>query len=323
MKRYQSRVPGSVQKVRLDEYLQQWLSTAMEEGISKTKIRNLIVSGSVYVNRHRNKIPTTPLYSGAVIEVYYNEEQLTLGKVKWDQTRLKADAVVYEDEWLIVINKPAGLPTQPTVDASRPNLYDLMKRFLDDREKKTDEYVGLHHRLDKDTSGIVLFTKKQEANFGVSKLFSEHQIQKTYQCLSWISPESHKVEDGKVFNVDNFLGKISAKNENSKYGLVRSGGDHAITDFKVIETFRDVAWLEARPKTGRTHQIRIHCQSEGLPILGDPIYFPEGIAPFLVVPRLMLHAYSISFPHPITKLPIQIECPLPEDFVHCLGALKK
>jgi RluA family pseudouridine synthase len=284
----------------------------------------LILSGSVYVNRHRNKIPATEIFGGAVVEVYYDENRLKVEESNTAriQAIIRKEQVLFEDEWIILMNKPAGIPTQPTIDPNRPNLFDLTRDWLAKREGKKEVYLGLHHRLDRDTSGVVLFTKKESANKGVADLFSEHRIQKTYQCLVWKGAETKKHLAGDVFEVRNFLGRISPKNEKAKYGSVSSNGDSAHTFFRVLEVFRQGYWLEASPRTGRTHQIRVHASELGLPILGDPIYFPQNTFSMILAPRLMLHAHRLEFNHPVTGSPLKIEAILPEDLWKVLGALK-
>ncbi len=323
MKRLTTRLPNSAPKVRLDDYLAEWLPTAVGKLISKAKVRTLIVSGAVYVNRHRNKVPSLIIFGGAVLEVYFDESKLELSPPQNVAAVLKLseEKILFEDEWLLILNKDPGVPTQPTIDPNRANLFDLTKQFLSRRAGK-EAYVGLHHRLDRDTSGIVLFTKKEEANKGVSELFSQHRIQKTYQCLVWRAPESPLLKADESFEAKNFLAKISAKNETSRFGSVKSNGDPAHTFFRVLEVFRDAYWLEAKPKTGRTHQIRVHTSEMGLPILGDPLYFPKNVFSMITAPRLLLHAYQLEFDHPITGLPIKIEAPLPDDFFKVLGSLK-
>ncbi len=323
MKRVESRVPGAYTRIRLDEYLAEWLPFALQEHFSRTQIRALISSGSVYVNRHRNQTASAPVYAGSFIEVYFNPDKMNRPKKIDPQIRLKTDEILFEDEWLIVVNKPCGLPTQPTLDPLRPNLFELVKKFLEDRDRLAQPYVGLHHRLDKDTSGMVLFTKKEAINAGIAELFSQRKISKTYHCLVWKSPSAPTLGAKHRFEIKNYLGKISPKGAHSKYGEVKAGGDFAHTEFQVLDHFRDCDWLEAKPQTGRTHQIRVHCAEYGIPILGDPTYFPQGLAPFIVVPRLMLHAHQLDFIHPKTLQPIHLESPLPQDFVHTLGSLKK
>lgn len=333
MKRFHTRVPAGTPNQNLDEYLSQWLSHLITPELSRSKIRQMILMGAVFVNRHREKKPKAPVGAGAVVEVYYDERKLgaSSGEVAAQQYRISRTDILYEDDYLIAINKPSGLPTQPTLDPLRSNLYDLLVKYRAENPSATGGvYVGLHHRLDKDTSGIVLFTKKEEANVGVSQLFSEHKIEKAYHALvwktPWVSSSLPTLSKNSEFFVENYLGKISSKNETSKYGKVSSGGDFARTDFKVVEAFSSFLWLEARPKTGRTHQIRVHCSEMGLPILGDPLYFPSGVIPMVQVPRLMLHAFSLKFEHPIKSIGkggVGIESPLPAEFLAVLQQGRK
>ncbi len=326
MKRLNTRLANSAPKTRLDDFLFDWLPDVLGKSLSKTKIRSLILSGAVYVNRHRNKIPATIIYAGAVLEVYFDEKKIGLDDqvVSPQQNSIKNDHVIFEDEWLIIINKNAGIPTQPTIDPNRANLFDLTKQYLANREKKNfaDVYLGMHHRLDRDTSGIVMFTKKESANKGVSELFLNHKIQKTYHCLVWLMPDSPKLNLQEKFEVKNFLAKVSPKNENARFGSVKSNGDFAHTFFRVLEVFKQGYWMEAQPKTGRTHQIRVHTSEMNLPIMGDPQYFPKNVLTMIKAPRLLLHAYQLEFLHPISSLPMKVEAPLPDDFLKILGILK-
>lgn len=325
MKRFTTRLPNAHPKTRLDDFLAEWLPQAVGRSVPKSKIRTLIFSGAVYVNRHRNKNASADLFGGAVLEVYYDESKMNLDATPVaiaTQVLFKNEHVIYEDQYIIVVHKNAGIPTQPTVDPNRSNLFDLVKKHLSQREKKPEVYLGLHHRLDRDTSGLVMFTKKEEANKGVADLFSEHRIQKSYQCLVWASPEAIQYDVQDRFEVKNFLGKISPKNETARFGSVKSGGDHAHTFFRVLEKFKGAYWLEAQPKTGRTHQIRVHTSEAGLPILGDPQYFPKNVFSTTKAPRLMLHAFQLEFDHPVSGEPMKLESPLPDDFLQVLGSLR-
>src|SRR4051812_33271787 len=120
LKRLHTRIPGSIDKTRLDHFLGQWLPVAMGSYLTKTRIRRLIISGAVYVNRRKITNGTFPLYTGASIEVYYDQDKMNEGQPKrLEEVRLETSRVVYEDEWIIVIDKPAGMPTQPTIDPLR------------------------------------------------------------------------------------------------------------------------------------------------------------------------------------------------------------
>lgn len=223
------------------------------------------------------------------------------------------ERVLFEDEWLIAVDKPAGLPTQPTLDASRPSLLSVLKGFMRARDGR-EPYLALHHRLDRDTSGVVLLAKKQEANAGVGALFSEKTAQKTYHALALLGtgcPEKWEVK--------NYLGAAGRVGKATKFGAVRSGGDPAHTSFCELERFHEVVLVEAQPHTGRTHQIRVHLAECGHAIMGDEFYggllaVRLGSGARLTFPRVMLHAAGLAFRHPMTGAELAIECPWPEDF---------
>jgi 23S rRNA-/tRNA-specific pseudouridylate synthase len=210
------------------------------------------------------------------------------------------------------------------LDPSRPHLFGLLQAFLRDRDGDR-AYVGLHHRLDRDTSGVVLFTKKPVANAGVAELFSGHLAKKTYWALSQLSSKSklgERMRD-EEWEVHDLLGRDPrAPSKKNRFASVRTGGDPAHTDFKLLERLGDCALIEARPLTGRTHQIRVHLSEQGAPILGDETYGWEFSRSPIPVPRVLLHAACLTFPHPISKIEISVSSPIPEDFQECLKLLR-
>jgi RluA family pseudouridine synthase len=229
--------------------------------------------------------------------------------------------VLFEDEWLIAVDKPAGLPTQPTLDVSRPSVLSVLKDYLQKRDGH-EPYLGLHHRLDRDTSGVLLFTKNQKANAGVGALFAEKKAQKTYQALAVLGAGC-----AEAWEVKNYTGIVGRMGKASKYGAVRSGGDPAQTVFRELERLPGVLLVEAKPLTGRTHQIRVHLSEGGHPILGDEFYggptsLRLGSGARLMFPRVMLHAAALEFCHPMTQAQHTIASPLPEDFTGCLEQLR-
>jgi RluA family pseudouridine synthase len=296
LKKYLFIADSTHENKRLD----QALATLMP--ISKSKVRQLIVAGAVYLNGKRVRIASKMLRKGARIQVFLDQEQLESGKSKDTPFTMSPEFVLYEDEMLLAVNKPAGLPTQPTVDEARNNLFAAVKRYLG-----PNAYLGLHHRLDKDTSGVVLFTKREEANKGVAELFSEKEIQKTYVAVSYTVKKAFRNE----WTTKNFLAPVG---KGSRQHAVRSGGDSAQTDFVVLETKGAFVKVEARPKTGRTHQIRVHLAGEGLPIWGDSVYGEEIPDDVMKAPRMMLHAWKLEFVHPVKKTKVIIESPIPQEF---------
>jgi len=232
----------------------------------------------------------------------------------------QASRILHEDDWLIVVDKPAGLPTQPTIDASRPSVFSELKAFLEARPGGCP-YLGLQHRLDRDTSGVLLFTKDPKINAAAGALFSEKTAQKTYLALCVASAP---IPD--TWEVKNYLGIVGKQGKASQFGAVRSGGDPAQTSFRVLERFTGAALIEALPRTGRTHQIRVHLAGSGLPILGDTLYggpvslkLPSGTR--LNAPHFFLHASSLAFRHPQTQEELKISASLPADFEDCLRRL--
>lgn len=321
---FQTRHPDAGK--RLDQVLSERLPEILGQPVSKGKVRKLVVAGAVYLNGKRVRIASKELLANAKIDAFIDIEKMMSGGPSKDQAfRMKPSDVLYEDEYLIAVNKPPGLPTQPTLDEARDNLFAAVKKFLAERDKVAQPYLGLHHRLDRDTSGVVLFTKKTEANTGVSELFTKHLAQKTYQAVTF-RPEPN-VEDSKLpgeWKIENYLGRDkNARGKQTRFTEVRSGGDFAHTDFKLIEAMPGGLWVEAKPRTGRTHQIRVHVSEYGLPIMGDATYRRQGQgANAPSVARCLLHAVSLTFPHPIHKNLVSVQSPLPEDFVQCLRALK-
>lgn len=206
--------------------------------------------------------------------------------------------VHYEDKFIVIVDKVSGLPTQALANKKQDNLFDIM------RSSKRWSYVGLHHRLDVATSGLVLLTINPEANKGVTDLFRDRKIQKTYACVGIgdVTPPSQ-------FQIRNYLKAQKSKTGKTLMRAVKSGEDLAETDFKTLQQLSSNRYLiQAEPHTGRMHQIRVHLADYGLPIVGDTLYGRKK------APRLMLHAQRLRFLHPITNQEIIVESAIPEIF---------
>lgn len=222
---------------------------------------------------------------------------------------LSQEHIVLRTSDYLVVSKPSGWPTQGTPDKRRDHLYAAVQRWAR-REFGSRAYVGLHHRLDRDTSGLVLFTLRKEANVWASHLFQQRQISKHYRCL--VRPPAAPFTPPS--RVENHLKKSKTKRKSGpKSGLMRmiatsSGGDFAATEFLLLEERSQCLLLEARPETGRMHQIRVHCESFAAPIWGDPLYGGPR------APRLMLHAFKLIFPDP-TGVMVEVQSPLPGDML--------
>ena len=296
----------------LNDFLRAELPRLLATSVSNSKVRRLIVAGCVSVNGRQVRLPSFLLRAKSTVSLQIEEEKLFFEKKPDDIAfELTEKDILFEDDSIIVVNKPAHFPTEAGMVGSRDNLHAAVVRFLFGRQKiekpnaKNPPYVGIMHRLDRDTSGVILFTKSRHVNAACHDMFEKHTASKVYQALVCIFPsEQGRLPVGKSFTVDFPLGRISPKGQAAKWGRVseREGGLPARTEFTVlgraafpsVSKNNDFLLLECRPFTGRTHQIRVHLASQNLPILGDSLY---GGFPY---ERVMLHARSLTFPHPIT-----------------------
>jgi 23S rRNA pseudouridine1911/1915/1917 synthase len=306
MQKLTYRVPLQGPMLRLDQAIA--LSPeAIEHKISRTLIRKLLIAGAVYVNGKRVRVASRPLRGGEVIDIYWDKEQ--------SPQKLSADKflplrVLYEDEAIICFDKPAGLPTQPTVDEARANLFQLAKDQLAKVPKK-QHYLGMHHRLDRDTSGVVLFTLADQFNAFIADQFKEHKCTKVYVAVV----HGHlKNTQGKL---ESFLGPAGKKGKIAKFGSVKSGGKKAITDYLVLGQSgagnQKTSLVEVRITTGRTHQIRVHLSEMGHSIVGDTLY-GSPVTEYNRHGRFLLHAHALTIEHPVSHNLVRIESPIPKEF---------
>lgn len=301
---------------RLDELIRELLPARMPErnpaDISNSKIRRLIVAGAVRVDGRQCRVPAERLHAGSSVTASIDDGKFFYEKqpddIKFEVTK---DAVLYEDDVLLVVDKPAFFPTEATIAGQRDNMHDAVVRWLwsETPAQRNPPYAGIMHRLDRETSGVLLFTKQRTVNGAVHDMFEQHTAHKVYRAVV-----RSKDFRSKEFSVDNFLGRITAKSSAGKWGAVpeSGGGLHAHTDFTLLgEGMLNgvrVLYIEARPLTGRTHQIRVHLASLGMPIMGDELYGGP------VADRMYLHAQSLAFPHPVTGAAMTVAAPLPPGF---------
>ena len=319
-------------KTRLDIFLRLALADAVSGSckkssiieLSNSKIRRMIIAGAVSVDGLHIRRPAYELLRGQTVCIEFDKEKFFFEKQADDIAfEMTAAAVLYEDEDLIAVNKPAFLPTEETIvgGEKRDCLHTAVVRYLWAKSAlRNPPYVGIMHRLDRETSGVILFTKTRAVNAAVHEMFEKRAVQKIYRAVCAISEktertqESRRLEKGSTFFVENHIGRISPKSARAKWGelLAERGGLYARTDFTVLTrgiiVGNPVVQIEARPLTGRTHQIRVHLASIGLPILGDALYgAPE-------YKRTMLHAQHLTFQHPVSGKTITVSAPLPEGF---------
>lgn len=221
---------------------------------------------------------------------------------------LSLDHILYEDDALMIVSKPAGLPSQATRDPQRAHLLGELAALLTGRDGEPP-YLALHHRLDVETSGAIALARAPHANAALMRAFQHRLAAKVYIALC--HAPTTPLPAGRHDHLAPQRGL--SKNAPQRMTSVRSGGDYAHTALRVITSGDHHIEVEARPSTGRRHQIRAHLGALGAPLLGDPLYGGLTHLQQIAIPRVMLHAARLTLPHPITGEPIEVCAPEPDD----------
>jgi 23S rRNA pseudouridine1911/1915/1917 synthase len=218
---------------------------------------------------------------------------------------LERSRLLYADAELAAVDKPAGVPAQPTLTSDRGTLPELVGALLGGP-------VTLVHRLDRETSGVTVFARTKGAAAALAEAFRTGAPEKTYLALCARAPSP---AEGRI---DLALGKDPAR---AGLRRVDPSGDAAATRYRTLRASATAALVEARPETGRTHQIRVHLAALGAPLLGDARYGGPRRVGEVAVPRVMLHAARLELRHPSTGARLVLEAPLPEDLRATMAAL--
>jgi 23S rRNA pseudouridine1911/1915/1917 synthase len=302
--------------VRIDRFLVDRIENA-----SRNKIQQAIDQGKVWVNdryiksnykvRPNDKIEVLSFEEPKIYEVVPEDIPLN---------------IVYEDDQVLIINKPAGMIVHPGVGNYSGTLSNALAFYLGNEIHEGDRHPYLVHRIDKNTSGLLLVAKDEDSTRFLSEQFKAHTITRKYYAMVWGRP----AEDSGTIEVN-----ITRSNQNRKVFTTtyeEEVGKHAITHYKVIEDFTYVSLVECRLETGRTHQIRVHMKHLGHPLFSDETYGGDRILKgvvfskykqfvencFKLMPRQALHAKTLGFIHPKTKEEMFFDSELPEDFTQVL-----
>jgi RluA family pseudouridine synthase len=297
---------------RLVDVLREWLRERLSEEVPMARVRALVASGGVRVDGIVARSAGRTLRRGEHVEASVEPTELRSRALSLDRPfELTAARILFDDGVLLAVDKPPGLPTHATADPSRPSLVSHVERWL--RAKGVAAVPAVHQRLDRDTSGVGVFGLDPRANAGLARAFAERLAEKRYLAITAALREP----PARRFRVSAPIAPPSGAGP-----AVRLGGADALpaeTDVQVREVLEGALLVEARPLTGRRHQVRAHLAHAGFPILGDAIYG----RPDAGVPRLMLHAWRLGLPHPITGDPLRLESPIPPDFVALVNDRRK
>ncbi|MBU1462112.1 MAG: RluA family pseudouridine synthase [Alphaproteobacteria bacterium] len=229
--------------------------------------------------------------------------------------------IVHEDADLIVVDKPAGLVVHPAAGNLDGTLVNALLHHCQGQLSGIGGVArpGIVHRIDKDTSGLLVVAKSDKAHDGLARQFKDHSIQRLYAAIVYGHPQPA------TGTFDAWLGRSDA--DRKKMAVHREGrGKHAVTHYRTVERLRDAAMVECRLETGRTHQVRVHMHHIGHPLIGDPVYGRErkgfkSILETLGFKRQALHAKSLGFIHPVTDERLMFQSALPADMQELLSLL--
>jgi 23S rRNA pseudouridine1911/1915/1917 synthase len=308
---------------RIDKFLSQQFLTIKPE-ITRSKIQNLIAKQQVFVNQKIVDSDSQKIKINDEIIIHINPPEnshLVAKKIDFE--------IIYEDKDLLVINKPAGLTVHPGAGNQDDTLVNgLLYSYGDDLSKISGELrLGIVHRLDKDTTGLMIVAKNDLTHQKLSEMLKNRQISRSYLAIIYgvMSPSRGMINK----NI------IRCRKNRLKMSVCKMAGRVAITNYQTIETFCDgfASLVECNLETGRTHQIRVHLESQKHSIIGDQLYnsckkmLPKNSSQELInflknFSRQALHSYKIKFIHPISNQEISLQIPLPKDFQSLYDLLK-
>ena len=303
--------------LRVDRFLADAIGT-----MSRSRVKSLIDEGRVRRGDHVMREPAEPVRAGAVYRL-----DPPAPVAAQPEAQAIDFPILYEDSDLIVLDKPAGLVVHPAPGNLDGTLVNALLAHCGDTLPGIggERRPGIVHRLDKDTSGVMVVAKTEQALATLSAAFAARDLDRAYLALSWGLP------DPAAGDIEGAIGRDPR--DRKRMALVRHGGKHALTHYRTLHAYHAaVTLLECRLATGRTHQIRVHLSSRGHPIVGDPVYLrrvpaasrnlPEPIrATLLDFPRQALHATRLGFAHPRTGAALSFETPPPADMQALIAEL--
>lgn len=310
------RVGSSLKERRLDKYLHGRFSN-----FSRSLIQDVIKAGGVKVN---GKCPrqSYKLKPGDQIEVTFPE--IPSKEIIPEEIPI---SIIYEDDDIIILNKQADMVVHPARSNTHGTLVNALVYYFDKLSDGLGELrPGIVHRLDKNTTGVMVVAKNNIAQWRIARQFEQRVVSKRYLAIVHGTPE---------LTADRINAPLGIHpREREKYAVLSETGKESITFYEVLEEFRGYSLLKLKPKTGRTHQIRVHLSHIKHPIVGDETYGGKLVYPWQladtepatqepVISRCALHAWTLEFKHPTTEKMVKFEAPLPQDMQTMLDELRK
>ena len=301
--------------------------TKLIPDLTRSNLKKIIELKQVKINNYVEESPSKKLKTDDIIEI----NLIPAEEIKILPTKIKLD-IVHEDNDVLIVNKPAGMVVHPGAGNYKKTLVNaLIYKYKNELSNINGiTRPGIVHRIDKETSGLLVVAKNNKAHSNLGKQFSDHTIQRTYQALAWgvLRPLNGRIET--------LIGR-SRKNR-QLMSVTEITGKKSITNYKTLKIFNikdipKISFLECRLETGRTHQIRVHMAYKGNPLLGDQQYGKKNLKfkkinedfedKIKVLNRQALHAKNLGFIHPTSKELIIFESKLPKDFKKILDLLNK
>jgi len=310
------RVGNGIKERRIDKYLHGRFSN-----LSRRFLQDAIKADGVTVNGKVVK-PSFKLSPGDVIELTLPEPPSK--DIMPEDIPLE---IIYEDDDLIILNKQAGILVHPARGNTHGTLVNALAFYSDKLSSGLGEFrPGIVHRLDRNTTGVMIVTKDDTTQWKIARQFEERTVQKTYLAIAHGTPDLTRDRINAPLGVHPKI--------REKYAVLPQTGKDCITFYEVLESFRGYSLLKMTPKTGRTHQIRVHLSYIKHPIVADDMYGGKFVYPWQlqdaesepqdpVIERVALHAFSIEFKHPKTEKTVRFEAPLPADMQHLLDMLRR
>jgi len=315
-------VPEGENRSRIDKFLQSKFTE-----LSRTRLQSLIHDGEVKLNNNIINSPSKKIKEKDEIKINFPSPKKTL--IKPNKISLN---ILYDDKDIIVINKSSGVVVHPGAGNHENTIVNgLLYKYQNKLSSIGGKLrPGIVHRIDKDTSGVIVVAKNDDAHINLSQQFSKHTINRTYETIIWgsLKPQSGTIRE-----------KISRSIRNRQLMTVRKDkGKMAITNYKTLKIFQNsdlpkISLVECKLETGRTHQIRVHMNFKGNPIVGDKSYGKskkkfKKINPIIEKKinsfnRQALHAKNLGFVHPSSKKEIFFEAKRPKDFDELIKSLEK